>query len=217
MVHKRKAFGDRDLVFIRKPKPRWQSHKTCVWTAPVPLKQVINLATHYRDCKKLFRGILEVPPANTEHVVDEFCTISKASNQAVQRFEEMFSLLAAYHDKSPIDDHQYNMIQSAPVFPILEKTGGSQEEPSIVMRSIRGKDWYIPDKTTLYSAFRGKIDLLNLPVKLVRKFRGLFTALHCEDIFLSSAVQEEVESNGMGVRDQLREISLEIRLKYISQ
>lgn len=204
-------------MFIIKPKPRWQSHNTCVWTAPVPLKQVIDLAIHYRDCRTLFRDILKVRPASTKHVVDEFCSISKASNQAVQRFKEMFLLLGDYHDKSHINVRQYNMIQSAPVFPILEKTGDSQEEPNVVMRSIRDKDWYIPDNATLYSAFRGKIDMLNLSVKLVREFRSLFTDLHCEEVLLSSAVKEEVESNGMSVRDELREISLETRLKYISQ
>ncbi|RYP11238.1 hypothetical protein DL764_000194 [Monosporascus ibericus] len=108
-------------------------------------------------------------------------------------------------------------IQPAPVFPILEKGDDSQEESGIALRSVDDTDWYIPDSAALETAFRDKVNMLSLPVKSVRMQRRLFEDLGCEDKFLSSAVEETVEPNGMCIRDRLREDNLKTRLKYISQ
>ncbi|RYO93890.1 hypothetical protein DL762_000845 [Monosporascus cannonballus] len=211
------AFSKRPLVFVNKPKPKWLSHEACVWTAHALLKQVIKLKTHYRDCKNLFRSFLGVESAGTKHVVDEFCSTSDDDDETAQRFEKLFSLLGDFHSsKSSLSDEQIERVQSAPVFPILEKGDGSQEESGIALRSMDDMDWYIPDSATLETAFRGKVDMLSLPVKSVRMLRGLFEDLDCKNMFLSSAV-ETVEPSGTCIRDRLGEDNLKTRLRYISQ
>lgn len=216
MVPNRAAFREGDLVLTSKPQ-RWISHASCVWTAPAPLKQVIKLRKYYGDCKTLFCDFLGVKSANTQHVVNELCTISKGDDQVNQRFEELFTLLERYNStKSGLNSYQIQRIRTAPVFPV-NTIVGLNGEPDIVLRSMDSSLWYIPDRATLESAFRGKAELLNLPVTSVRKLKDLFKNLRCEELFLSSAVEEEVTPCGTSVRDKVREHDLEIRLKYIYQ
>ncbi|RYP88497.1 hypothetical protein DL769_000264 [Monosporascus sp. CRB-8-3] len=116
-----------------------------------------------------------------------------------------------------LSDKQIERIQAAPVFPILEKRDGPQEESGIALCSIDDRDWYIPDSPILESAFRDKVNMLSLPVKSVKMLRSLFQDLGCKDMFLSSAVKETVEPSGTCIRDRLREDDLKARLRYISQ
>lgn len=88
--------------------------------------------------------------------------------------------------------------------------------PNIVLRSMDDGGWYIPDKTTLESAFHGKVDLLNLPVQSVRSLVSVFEKLGCTDILLSSAVYEKKDPHGSITRDLLREEDLKARLRFIA-
>jgi len=204
-------------VFIAQPNPKWIGHDTCVWTAPAPLKQVIRLKSRYKDCKTLFHDFLGVEPAGIGHVVDEFCSLSNESCQdPVLRCEELLSLLNSFLTKgSQLDDGEIERIRFARAFPVLNASDASQAEPNIVLRSLYDGGWYIPDRTTLESAFRGKVDLLNLSVKSVQFLNCVFKELCCEAKALSSAVKETVEIRGEKIRDVSKEQDLEIRLKYI--
>ncbi|RYP69608.1 hypothetical protein DL770_008214 [Monosporascus sp. CRB-9-2] len=135
------------------------------------------------------------------------------------RMDGACSLEASHQAQSPLhlSGKQIDRIQSAPVFPILEQRNGSKEESGIALRSVDDADWYIPDSATLETAFRGKVDMLSLPVKSARMLRGLFEDLGCKDMFLSSAVEETVEPSGTCICDRLREDNLKTRLGYISQ
>lgn len=135
----------------------------------------------------------------------------------MQRCEELLSLLNSFLTKgSRLDDREVRSIATARAFPVLEASDASQAEPNIVSRSLDGGGWYIPDRTTLESAFRGKVDLLNLSVKSVRSLNCVFKELDCEDMVLSSAVEETAEPRGPSIRDMLKEQDLKTRLKYIS-
>lgn len=212
-VSNRRAFQNSPLVLITKPNLKWSSHSPCVWTAPAPLKRITSLKKCYSDCKTLFCELLGVTSATTIHVVNEFCSISDEASQALPRFEELFSLLQRFHsDKSELDVKQIKRVRGARVFPILEGRSAS-----ITLRSVDDGNWYIPDKATLGSAFIGKVDMLSVPVKLVKAQRGLFADLGCGDLFLSVAVQETVKPRGVSIRDELREDDLKTRFKFISQ
>ena len=215
MLPNRTAFRESSLVFINKPKPRWVNHKSCVWAAPTLLKQVIKLKVVYGDCKKLFCDFLGVKVAGTKHFVDELCSISDEDDQAVSRFQELFSWFQYY--KHDLDDKQIQRIKSASIFPVLDKEDDSLDVFCFSFRSVDDGDWYIPDRATLESAFRGKVDILSLPVKSVMMLRDIFEKLGCEDMFLSSAIEETVEPRGTSIRDKAREVDLKTRLKYISQ
>lgn len=215
----RRAFESQPLIFIPKPKPKWLSHKDCVWTAPNLLTRVTKLRACYRNCEVLFRSLLGVKGAGNQHVVDEFCEpTSKEDNNIEQHFKEMLSLLAKFHRNSSLADYQIRKLRSAPVFPVLAKgvtpiDGLSRFE----MRSLRDKDWYIPDIVTFEAAYRGKIDMLALSVQSARELKDLFEALGCQKEFLSAAIARTVTPVGITVRNVREEQDLRERLRYISR
>ncbi|GAB1311860.1 hypothetical protein MFIFM68171_02070 [Madurella fahalii] len=213
------AFESTPLVFVPKPKPKWLSHKDCVWTAPKLLTRVTKLITYYRNCESLFHSLLGVKKAGTQHVVDEFCEpTSKEGDNIEQHFKAMLSLLARFHRKSSLTDDQIRKIRSASILPILAKGFTPVEGLSRVeMRSLRDKDWYIPDIVTFEAAFRGKVDMLALPVQSARALKGLFEDLGCEEEFLSEAVTRSVTPDGITVRNVREEQDLRKRLRYISR
>lgn len=215
----RTAFESKPLVFVPKPKPKWLNHKDCVWTAPKLLTRVTKLFTYYRNCESLFRSLLAVKEAGTQHVVDEFCEpASKEDDNTEQHFKAMLSLLARFHRNSGLTDNQIRKIRSASVFPVLAKGFAPVEGLSrIEMRSLRDKGWYIPDIVTFEAAFRGKVDMLALPVQSARAMKGLFEDLSCKEEFLSEAVTRRVTPDGMTVHNVREEQDLRKRLRYISR
>lgn len=215
----RRAFESQPLVFVPKPKPKWLSHKDCVWTAPNLLTRVTKLRARYRNCEVLFRSLLDVKGAGTQHVVDEFCEPkAKVDDNIEQHFKEMLFLLAKFHRKSSLTGDQIRKIRSASVFPILAK-GSTQVErlSQIEMRSLRDKDWYIPDIVTFEEAFRGKIDMLALSVQSSRELKDLFDDLGCQKKSLSVAVAPIVTRVGITVRNVREEQDMRERLRYISK
>lgn len=214
-----RTFESEPLVFIPKPKPRWLSHKDCVWTAHKLLTRVTKLITYYRNCETLFHSLLEVKEAGTQHVVDEFCQpISTKDGNMEQRFEAMLSLLSKFHRNSSLSDDQIRKIRSASVFPIMAKGLAPAEGLCrIEMRSLRDKDWYIPNIITFEAAFRGKVNMLALSVQSVRALEDLFKDLRCEEKHLSEAVMRTVIPNGLTVCNVSEEQDLRKRLRYISR
>lgn len=206
-------------MFVPKPKPRWLSHKECVWTGHKLLTRVIKLKTYYRNCESLFHSLLSVKEAGTQHVVDEFCEpSSKKNDNTEQHFQAMLSLLARFHRNSNLSDDQIYKIRSASVFPILVKRPTPVEGLSrIKMRSLCDEGWYIPDDVTFEVAFRGKADMLALPVQSARALKYLFEDLWCEEEFLSEAVTRTITPDGITVRNVREEKDLHNRLRYVSQ
>ncbi|KAK7697413.1 hypothetical protein SLS64_013551 [Diaporthe eres] len=212
-----RAFESEPLVFVPKLKAKWRSHKACVWTAHKLLTRVTKLRTYYRNCETLFRSVLGVKEAGIQHVVDEFCQpTSKDDDNVEQHFKAMLSLLAKFHRRSSLTDDQIRKIRSVSVFPILAKRFASGEGLSrIEMRSLRDKEWYIPDIVTFESAFRGKIDILALPVQSTRALKDVLEDLWCEEQFLSKAVTRAVTPDGITVHNVREEQDLHTRLRYV--
>ena len=181
------------------------------------MKQVIRLKSRYKDCRTLFRNFLGVKPAGIGHVVNEFCSLSNARcKDPAQRCAGLLSLLWRFLTKgSQLDDGEIWRIARTNAFPVLEATATPQVEPQL--RSLDSGGWYIPDKTTLKSAFTGKVDLLNLSVKSVQSFVGVFEQLGYEKMTLSSVVEEIVKPRGEKIRDKAKEKDLKTRLKHISR
>lgn len=217
----RVSFSLLPLVFVTKPNPRWLNHRFCVWTAPSSLKSLVTLKRRYADCRILFRTCLNVGDADTEHVVNEICSVSISNGvdgTMIQRFKDLFRLMGHYHStKSPLKQSEIEKIKSSSIFPIVEQGGDSPNEPRVTLHSVDDSDWYIPDQATLESAFRGKVNLLSLPVALIRDLESIFKILGCEDRFLSSSVKQAVEPRGTCIRYIARENELKIRLKNICQ
>lgn len=217
-VHRR-TFESEPLVFIPRPKPRWLSHHDCVWAASKLLTRVVKLRTYYGNCEVLFRSLLGVKEAGTQHVVDEFCdpTPTEVGNTE-QTFKNMLFLLSQFHKISNLTRNQIYKIRSASVFPILTKTLTPAEGLArIEMRSLDDKDWYIPNIVTFEAAFRGKVNMLALSVQSAKKLQHLFEVLWCEEKFLSDAVTRTVEPHGIIVRNVREEQDLRIRLRYMSR
>lgn len=204
-------------MFVPNPKPRWLSHKECVWTANKLLKRVTKLKTHYRKCEGLFHSLLKVQEAGIQHVVDEFCKPTSTGDHNIeQHFKGMLFLLANFHRISSLTGDQIRKIRSASAFPILAKGFTPEEGFSLIeMRSLRDKGWYIPDIVTFETAFRGRIDMLALPVQSTRALKGLFEHLWCEQEFLSAAVKRTITPDGITVRNVFEEQNLRQRLRYI--
>lgn len=217
-VRNRTAFLKHPLIFTNKPKPRWLGLKSCVWTAPVPLRRVFRLEAHYANYEKLFCTILGVGPAGIDHVVDELCSISDEEGPSAQRFEELFSLLGRFlSDTHKLRPGQVQRIRNAPIFPIVRKLNGSQDGSGASWQSASNSVWYIADRSTLERAFRGKVDMLDLPVRLVRALNALFKDLGLQNMFLSSHVKTTTMVSGASIRDIRREADLKIRVKHLYQ
>lgn len=204
-------------MFVPNPKPKWLSHKDCVWTAPKLLTRVTKLKTYYRNCEGLFCSLLDVKEAGIQQVVYEFCEPNSTEDDNIeQHFKGMLSLLAKIHRSSSLSDDQIRKIRSASAFPIVAKGSTPIDGLSrIEMRSLRDKDWYIPDIVTFESAFRGKVNMLALPVQSARALKGLFEDLWCEEEFLSEAVTRTITPDGITVRNICEEQNLRQRLRYI--
>lgn len=209
------------LVFIVRPQPEWVKRSSCVWNAPPVLKQVTRLATRYHDCQKLFCDYLGVESANIKDVVDELCTTPKGPSEGiVQRCEELLTTLKGFlMPESEFAARQFLRVRHARVFPVLNAEHLIQpaSESEVHLKSLQDPDWYIPDLLTLEVAFRGKVDLLKFSVKSVTVLESVFSKLRCQNLYLSSVVEETVMPRGLKVRDLMREQDLMIRLPYISR
>jgi hypothetical protein len=192
-----KAFREEALGYIAKPTPRWMEHSSCVWTASTHLKRVVRLV-RYKDCRTLFCDYLGVRPAGIQHVVDETSSIADEDPEnLVRRFEALFLLLSEFHFTGPqLTDMQRLKIRAATVFPVLAASETYSE-----LRSLEDGDWYIPNITTLQSAFCGRVDLLALSVPSVQPLLVLLEELDCEDMSLSNCVTQRVEPRGNKIRD----------------
>ncbi|KAJ4288733.1 hypothetical protein N0V88_007267 [Collariella sp. IMI 366227] len=73
----------------------------------------------------------------------------------------------------------------------------------------------------LRGLFRGKIDMLNISIRLliksIRLIETLFRALDCTTMLVSSSVRQTIEIRGNIVRDLKMEKDLKIRVEHISQ
>ncbi|KAH7317120.1 hypothetical protein B0I35DRAFT_434596 [Stachybotrys elegans] len=214
------AFESKPLVFITRPHPEWVSHKSCVWNAPAVLKLVTKLSNRYGECRTLFCELLGVSSATIEHVVNEFCSLQESSlDDTMQRFKELLGTLQEYSG----DDHmftttQFLRLRHARVFPIIKATVAEDAtEPRVVLRSIlQDENWYIADRLTLDTAYRSKVDLLDLPVRDNKAFCAVLSKLGCRPKYLSSVVEEKVEPRGLVIRDLAKEKDLRIRLRCIA-
>lgn len=96
----------------------------------------------------------------------------------MQRCGDVLSLLRHFLTKgSQLDEGEIRRISTTHAFPVLEVSDASKAEPRIALRSLDDGGWYVPDRTTLESAFRGKVDLLKLSVKSVWSLDCVFERL----------------------------------------
>jgi hypothetical protein len=207
------------VLIPEKNHRRWVLHDSCVWKAPSILRHVVRLSSYYRDCEKLFVTVLKVKAAGLAQVVHEFCcTFEGNQERAVQRFEEICSTLAGLLSQNrALTPNQLELIRRARAFPISPSRDNAQEKSGLLWRSIQDGGWYIPDKITLENVFRGRISLLDIPVKSVGALQELFRALGCTSLLLSQCVRETVEPRGNSIRDLGVENELDTRLEHISQ
>lgn len=103
----------------------------------------------------------------------------------------------------------------AKAFPV-SLAGSARADPAPVLRSVADGDWYIPDQTTLGTAFRGRVNLLTLQVRLIKQLDGLFEDLGCRGKYLSAVMKESVEQRGTAIRDVTRENELRARVNYLA-
>lgn len=216
----RDVFSNHSLVFISQPNPKWVKHSSCVWNAPSALRRVIRLQSHYADCEKLFYNILNVKLAQTRYVVDEICSLSNGScRDAETRLVPLLSLLKDYSDEGlRLKPEDGRRLSAAKVFPVLEISEPPHAVSAVFLHSLDDESFAFPDKTTLRSAFYGKINMLSISVKQILPLMTLLENINCivVDFTLSEAVTEEVEPHGMSIRDKSREQELQSRLQHIS-
>ncbi|KAK6842238.1 hypothetical protein PG987_003098 [Apiospora arundinis] len=209
-----RAFDQSALVFISNPTPIWVKHNTCVWAAPAELQDVVKLGSRYRDCKVLFCDCLGVRAASTQHVVNEMPAFYTGFEKPVERCLTMLFLLDKFLSKGEkLEEHHKRQLREVSIFPVV-KSGEGICVPT--WRALDEENWYIPDKSTLAGAFRGKVDLLSISPKTIHSVRNVFAALASENMFLSARVEEECTPTGTMVRDLLEETSLNSRIRYIA-
>jgi len=136
-----------------------------------------------------------------------------------ERFEGLLFLLDEFHKKVELTDSQIRRIRSAKVLPVLTRKlrpGEGPEQVRTEMRAMDELDWYIPDSVPFEAAFRGKVDMLSLPVKSAKLLKKVLEVLGCEQKFLSESVCQEVKPGGMTVRNIREEEDLLERLRCIA-
>ncbi|KAH6867174.1 hypothetical protein B0T10DRAFT_611919 [Thelonectria olida] len=216
------AFASKPLVFIARPQPAWVTHDSCVWSAPPAVRHVIKLATRYADCQTLFCHRLNVKNASIRHVADELCALHGGSPEGiVQRCEELLMILKRYlSSESEFTAQHFLRIRHARVFPVLEVGAGERSQlpaPRIVLRALQDADWYIPDRITLETTFRGRVNLLGFSLRSVKQLEFLWQKLRCQHKYLSNpkVVKEEVQARGSQIRDPYKEHELKTRIRYL--
>ncbi|KAM6516418.1 hypothetical protein FALCPG4_014601 [Fusarium falciforme] len=211
------VFDSKPLVFVARPHPEWVTHASCVWSAPSSLKQVTKLSNRYGDCRKLFCNILGVGPASIENVADELCLLQEETSDGMaERCEELLAMLSERLTAgSELPVTHYLRILHAKVFPVV-RTQHPDTKSEMLLRSLHDADWYIPDRLTLEAAFRGKVNILNFPVRVVNLLDSFFSKMNSRNKYLSSAIEETVEPRGTSIHDMSTERDLKIRVQYFS-
>ncbi|KAK7428051.1 hypothetical protein QQZ08_005483 [Neonectria magnoliae] len=216
------VFISKPLVFISRPTPEWVSHGKCVWSAPPPLKRTIRLDKVYSDCQKLFCDDLCVKPAGIEDVVDELCYLHEESPVGMlRRCEDLLMILQRHLPREsdiprPLIEH----LKYARIFPVLLKARDSSRPVTalgMVLKSLNDKYWYVPDRLTLETAFRGKVDILGFSLRSVKLFEPLFSKLGLQKKHLSSVVKETVDPRGTIIRDMPKDQDLNTRVEYFAR
>lgn len=204
-------------MLVARPHPEWVTHASCVWSAPSALKQVTKLSSRYAGCRKLFCDILGVGPASIENVADELCLLhEETSDGMAERCEELLTMLSERLTAGfRLPATHYLRILHAKVFPVV-RTLHSDTNSEMLLRSLHDADWYIPDRLTLEAAFRGKVNILNFPVRVANRLDCFFSTMNSRNKYLSSAIEETVEPRGMSIHDISTERELKIRVQYFS-
>lgn len=182
---------------------------------------MIKLQKSHKTNRRLFRDILKVSDSGIKHIVDEMFSLQSCNpSDITPRCEGLLKLLQKYSkDHSKAVKSQLKRARSAQVFPVTRAndTTNSGGQPHVALRSIADASWYVPDRVTLESTFRGKVDLLKFPVELVQSFQDLFSRLKYGGMLLSAVVQEKLEPRGTKVGDVPMEEDLTTRMLYISK
>lgn len=186
-----------------------------MWNAPPVLKHVTRLITRYSDCQTLFRHHLGIRSASIKHVADELCSLHKEiDGDIARRCEELLLVLKrCLSSENEFTTQHFLRIRHARIFPVLEI---GKEESQAVLRALQDGDWYIPDKMTLETDFRNRVNLLAFSIQSVEKLKFLWLKLSCQRRFLSQAVEVTVKPHGFKRRDLCREQDLQARITYIS-
>jgi hypothetical protein len=173
---------------------------------------VIDLHQRYPDAEQLFYETLYVKPATIGHVVNEFCHLPTDDSQdKVKRCQELLILFKAFLNKgATLDSSNMRKIRDVSAFSVTTAESGT------VQRALSNQSWYIPDKSILTDAFRGKVELLDMPIKVVDSLRAVFIAMECKNKFLSEAVHQVIHTRGEVIRDHETENEFKIREKHIA-
>ena len=154
-------------------------------------------------------------PAGVSHVVDELCSLGL--QEAPERWEGLLKLLDSHlTGRHGLDIASQRMLKSARIFPVLQADGASSTPQSVTLRALNEDGWYIPDRTTLESAFRGRVDILKISVPGVPKISKVIEALGGMSKLLSRVVEVTVLPSGDQIRDVATEDEFVRRERHIA-
>ncbi|GKT96160.1 heterokaryon incompatibility protein [Colletotrichum tofieldiae] len=123
-------------------------------------------------------------------------------------------ILCDYLAKDDSDTKKKDEVRRLKIFPMMKSSLHSHGSNGTVYKSL-DDTWYIADRTTLKSAFLGKVQILDFDVKDVDQLLPLINWLGLENIRLSEAVDECTISTGSAVIQHDWSLSMQKRVQFL--
>ncbi len=201
----RSTFADSALVYVPKENA-WYPPSQCVWVeSSVTISSKASIADAYPLKKTFFKNVLKISEPTVQMYVDSL--IAGAGGKAsVAQIKETMVLICGLG----VGEGETNLLSlvEAKFLPVKLRFGLS----GFASASSKNEalEFAIVDNVTHWSAFEGKIAVLDFTLEEIRDTKPLLLAMGLETRFSSKLVKEVTDVSG-GSQD--REMTEKIRIK----
>ncbi|GJC82810.1 hypothetical protein ColLi_05648 [Colletotrichum liriopes] len=210
------TFLDSNKKLVYHPSRGWLSLQECVWKCPNALKNATALADVYPECCDFFQAYLKVQDAGIPEAIEELKRLSNIPeiSRELQVTKSTILVLCGYLAKHDSDTKKKDEVRRLKIFPMMKSSLHSHDSNGAVYKSL-DDTWYIVDRTTLKSAFLGKVQILDFDVKDVDQLLPLINWLGLGNIRLSEAVDECTVNTGSAVIQHDWSLSMQKRVQFL--
>ncbi|KZL86453.1 heterokaryon incompatibility protein, partial [Colletotrichum incanum] len=217
----RDTFLDSNKKLVYHPSRGWVPLRECVWEGPNALKNATTLTDVYPECCDFFQKYLNVQDSGIPEAIEELKRLSNIPGnlRELEVMKSIILILCDYLAKGrpsgqDSDTKKKDEVRRLRIFPMMKSALHSHDSDGTVYKSL-DDTWYIADRTTLKSAFLGKVQILDFDVKYVDQLLPLINWLGLEKIRLSEAVDECTISTGSAVLQHDWLVSMQKRVKFL--
>jgi hypothetical protein len=182
----------------------------CKWS-PLPgvsLKRTAAVSKIYPKNQKLFVDYLELGSIDGDDIIDDIRDLDARIDE-IPRIKALLKALSRFIKRKPDD------------VSLVDDLGGEEKiwpvvDTTLHLRAFADK-WFIADRERLQTCFQGKVPLLDFGRHDVQRLEPLLSKLELDEWMISQHVEEETQTVGVPVYQEILTAHLRSKARFISR